>query len=561
MRLFVQYLKQKIFGNVWSILGLSLIFTLLMLWNFIFPLGSMLPDRDYALQLWNLWWVNEAITSGQNPYITGLQYYPIGAHLGRHVLSPGFFPVTFLVWFFSGASVFYPFYTYKVIILLSYTLILFFSYLTLRKLGIAEWVAPIPAIGYTFGNFYMNHMNRLHIISGFFIPLIALLVIVLFKKPVLKNGILTAAVMALGLYFTELTLFAYMAVALLCVSMIFFKEERTLLLAKIRALGMKSIVLSSGIFLLVSGPFIYNWVMVEVVPPSFSEIYRYSSNLAGFFIPTPETVPLYGDLFATLSKRITAAHPEFYQSFIGFPMIILGTVAVIWTVIVTKDNRHNQKKIVWFCLFLSAVFFILSLGVTLKVFSTDTKILLPYALLASIPPFSTGRTPIRFVSIALFFWMVVAATGLQWVVDDLRKNGKTVAAVGVIIFSFLWVSAETYTPTAQQPEYVIPPQLASIADGPVLNLPLRYHNGWALMLQMFHHQPIGTGYVSRNEPQHKSHFETLRNYYAEAVATQSCQKFVAMGFKNIFIWDGVPEDVVAGLYQLADCPLRVVDLR
>ncbi|MEM7346138.1 MAG: hypothetical protein AAF485_18010, partial [Chloroflexota bacterium] len=264
----------------WVILLGCTLFTLLMLWNFIFPLNAILTDRDYVLQLWNLWLVNESIIAGQNPYITDLQYYPVGAHLGRHVLSPGFFPITLLVWLLSNGDILYPLYTYKVIILLSYTLILFFSYLTFRALDINRWGAIIAATGYTFGNFYMNHMNRLHIISAFFIPISAYCVIRLFHKPTLKRAVICAFFLAVGLYFTELILFVYMSLLFIIALMIILPRERQALYGKIADLGLQPIIISSFTFFVVASLFIFNWVTSDSLPATSEENYRYSSNLA-----------------------------------------------------------------------------------------------------------------------------------------------------------------------------------------------------------------------------------------------------------------------------------------
>jgi hypothetical protein len=97
--------------------------------------------------------------------------------------------------------------------------------------------------------------------------------------------------------------------------------------------------------------------------------------------------------------------------------------------------------------------------------------------------------------------------------------------------------------------------------GPVINLPLKYHDPWALLPQIFYKQPTATGYVSRNSKKQQEYFETLRVLYAEALQTGSCQKFVDLGFRNIVIWPGVSDDVIFSLTHSPACPMNVVDLR
>lgn len=532
-------------------LPVSLLFSLAMMFNYIFPLNATLHHRDYVLQLWNLWEVNEALVHGHNPYLTDLQYFPVGAHLGRHVLSPGFFPLTFAVWLFTGDDPFYPLYTYKLIIWLAYALLLYFSYLTLREFGWSRWACFIPAVAYTFSDFYLFHIHRLHIISGFFVPLIALTAIRLYQKPTLLNALLWAAVSGLGLYFTELTLFSYMALAFCGLIILFFmREERLNLLKKVRRLGAKAIIRSGVLFLFIVSVFSYHWLASDALPPDPDEAFKYSANLIGFFTPTEATTPFYGTLFEPINAQITTGMAGF-EIFIGFPLLLSGLLGILVA----------RQKWVRVALGLSLIFFVLSLGPTLKILNVDTGLPLPYDLLHSAPPFNIGRTPVRFVALAFFFWMMVAAGGLHWLRDKLTvRFGPRVALVGLLLI-LAWTIAEVYNPVERRPPLVLPPPIAQVKDGPVINLPLKYHDPWALLPQIFYNQPTATGYVSRNSAAQAQHFRTLQLLYAEAVAKGSCRRFEEMGFRNIILWPGVADDVARGLSDPARCGLNVVDFR
>lgn len=533
-----------------GLLLLSLIFTFVILYTYITPFKATLHHRDYILQAWNLWLVNESLIHGRSPYFTELQYYPLGAHLGRHVLSPGFFPVTFLVWLLSGGNELYPLYAYKVIILLSYTLILYFSYLTLRETGLSKGAALIPSVAYAFGDFYMFHIHRLHIISGFFIPLAAFALIKLFKNPTRSKLALCAFIFAVGFYFTELTLYIYMATALFVVLLFALPLERQQLLATIRLLGVNSFLVSVVIFLGVMAYFAFQWLSSDALAPDPNEAFRYSANLLGFLTPTQLTTPLYGALFTNLDDRLTVGIRGF-EIFMGFPLFILGVIAIFMV----------KKRLVRVTLWLSLIFLVLSLGPTLKILNFDTEIGLPYTLLASLPPFNVGRTPVRFVAMAFFLWMIVAGHGSQWLQEYLKIEYGPRFSVAVIALFFAWTTAEVYSPIQRQQPYVMPPQFGQLAAGPVINLPLKYHDPWALLPQIFYNQPTATGYVSRNSEEQAAYFKTLQVYYAEALETGSCQRFEALGFANIVVWPGVPDDVVFGLYHSPNCSLKIIDIR
>jgi hypothetical protein len=536
----------------WVPLILSLIFTFAMLHTYILPLNMTIHHRDYILQVWDLWLVNESIIHGQSPYFTTLQYYPVGAQLGRHVLSPGYFPVTFLVWFISGGSPFYPIYAYKVVVWLSYSLILYFSYLTLREVGISVWAAVIPAIAYTFGDFYMFHIHRLHIMSGFFIPLTALFLLKLYKKPTTSTLLICAILFGLGFYFTELTLYIYMATVFFVLGMMLWPTERQQLWAKIQGLGLKNLVAGLVVAIVVLSCFAFQWLSSEALPPNPEEASQYSANVAGFFIPTQPTTPLYGSLFSSVNNRITVGIPGF-EIFVGFPFLILGGIGIF-------TLKHRWQRL---ALLMALLFFVFSLGPTLKIMGWDTHIGLPYALLSALPPFNVGRTPVRFVAMAFFFWMIIAAFGLTWLQNKIVQNFRRGCPIMLLLTALLlgWTTAEAYSPNPLPEPLILPVHLGHLVAGPVINLPLRYHDPWALLPQMFYKQPTATGYVSRNSKAQEDHFKTLQVYYAEALATGSCQRFVEMGFRNIAIWEGVPDDVVTGLRHSPTCPLNIVDFR
>src|SRR5437667_2582749 len=47
--------------------------------------GDLVADRDQ--NLWNLWWLKEALGRGTNPFHTDLLYFPYGADLYYHTLA------------------------------------------------------------------------------------------------------------------------------------------------------------------------------------------------------------------------------------------------------------------------------------------------------------------------------------------------------------------------------------------------------------------------------------------------------------------------------------------
>jgi hypothetical protein len=537
------------FADRWyGVLLLSGIFTLGMVYHYVVPLNAVLysngiAGNDSGQMIWNLWSVNEAITSGHNPYQTTLLYYPKGANLSHHTLGAGFFPVTFLVKLFSGSDDLYPIYAARVITLMCFTLLLFFSYLVVRELGCTRLASATVAVAYAFGDFYMAHALHLNLIAGFFIPLIAFLLVRSYKRPASMNLVCSAFAAAAAVYFTEFALYIYIAALLFTALALLFSEERRRLLLAWQGVGPKRMTLALAVFIFAISPFLISLSRDRVIKPTAAESSLFSANLAGFFIPGPQHT-LLARVFAPLSSRVTSGAGAF-EEFIGFTLLAFGAVGMILA----------GRKLVLCAGLTALVFYVLSLGPTLKIFGADTGVPLPYAVLMNLPPFDNGRTPVRFVSVATFFLMIPAAIGLSRIQQTLVARWGNVGSVAMVVLLAMTV-AEAYSPIRRQQSFVAPRDLRQRVTGPVFNIPLRALDGYAALLQVFHRQPIATGYVARDSAERRIRFEELKKVYDRG-GPEFCDRIAELGFQSIVITRG---DVLVPL-ELSKCKLPVVDLR
>lgn len=541
--------------------------TTLMMRNYIWPLNSLLytvgiKGQDVDQMVWNLWFANEAITSGHSPFHTNLLYYPLGANLAHHTLAAGFFPLTFLVKKLSGNDPLYPIYSFKIIILVSFTLILWLSYLTLREMGLSRWSSLIPAIGYAFSDFYVLHVIHINHLAGFFIPLTALFLVRAYKQPASANVPIAAVTAAISIYFTEFSAFIVMAIFLFALAASLTGSGRRTLVERLRAAGTRRLAVAAIVYLIIVAPFLFNLSRDHVRKPPHDEQSLYSANLAGFFIPgqekdqeelhgAPLTTPLYGTAFVPLDSRITVGVGGF-ETFVGFPVLLLGLIAL----------AISRPKLAWLSAATGLVFFLLSLGPTLKVFGTDTGVPMPYAALMKVPPFDSGRTPVRFEVMALFFLMIVAACGASWLEARLSTRFGRRWSWVAMLFLFTWTTAEAYMPQARRPRFAPPAALSQIPPGPVFNLPPIQWDGYAAMLQTFHHQPISTGYLARNSELQWARFTELKTAFDKG--TSFCDYLQKAGFRTVII---APESVFLPYrysmvpLDLSRCPIKIIDLR
>jgi hypothetical protein len=328
------------------------------------------------------------------------------------------------------------------------------------------------------------------------------------------------------------------------------------------AAGVRGISVAIAASLVILAPVALNLIGDEAIRPPFGQTSHYSANLAGFFVPNPYTTPLYGNVFEDANAKVTLGLGG-YEAFLGFLPLVFGVVGVLRT----------RRRLVYLGAALGLVFFVLSLGPTLKVLGTETGLSMPYALLMRVPPFDLGRTPVRFVVVglfflmlcaALFFLMLCAAFGLDHVMRETTRRWGVRRGVATMSLLLFWTAAEGYSPFDKQQPFVPPPGLESLVEGPVLNVPPYSSDGYAAMLQVFHHQPIGTGYLSRATPEYLEEIRRLREAWNRG-GPDFCDLVTSLGFRNIVInpTHFVPpsQRSYGALPDLLTCPLNVVDLR
>ena len=526
----------------------SALCSLALLGRHVIPLGGIVePGGDYGLMVWNLWFVNRAVTHGENPYFTPLVYHPLGARLVKHTLVPGFWPVTFLADLVSGEDPLYPLYAYRLCILLSFTLALALTYAVLRRLGFPRGVACVPAVGYAFCDFNILHVPHLnHVSAAFLLPLAVLAILRLFEQPRATRAMAAAFVLAVGVYFTELIVFIWIA-ALLALALAAAMPSTRAAVRRVAAdLGSRGAAAALLTFALTLAPFAWNWALDAGKAPNPRQASNWSANLAAFVVPRPDATPLYGDAFAGWNAAVSKGIGG-QEVFLGFPLLLLAAVGVA--------RRPTGWTAIAACL---AVFFaVLSLGPTLKVGSVNTEWPMPYALLMKVPPFDMGRTPVRCVLLAVFALAFPAAVGLAWARDRARARWGTAAGHALLGAVVAWTVAEVYSPAPRTRTYTPPPALRDLVPGPVVNVPLSVFDGRAVFLQAFHGQPIVTGFVSRRTPAQLAHVRSLDVLLNEDPAA-FLRHLERIGARNVILGPGTPPDTAQALLG---GPMNVVDVR
>ena len=525
--------------------------TIVLTHDCYFPLRSLpYPTSDQGQMLWNLWHTLDSVMSGKDPYLTKDVLYPVGANLTTHTLVAGLWPLTLAVKLLLrliGAPVnLYSFVAYKVAILTCFWLLATFTWLFFRRLGATHLEALILAVGYGFTSFYRMHAVHLNHLCGFFFPLSGLAVLALVKRPTAKTAIAAGFTVGVSVYFTEFFLFICMGVLIYAAILVALPEGRTALRSALRGIGSRRLLAASAIFLVTVFPFVARWATNDAIPATMDD--TYSANLIGYFVPSPNRTSLYTHIIPNVDSKIRQGLGG-EEVFVGFPLLILGILG--WT-----DRSPWSRAAKW----TATAFFVLALGPHLLILSTNTKVSLPFNWLNGLPIMRQNRTPVRFVSAAMFFWTTVAFAGLRRIrAVALDRSWQRHAQVTLAVCG-LWIVGENYSHS----EIVLRPEVAlnslglnlrakmDLAPGAVLNLPLSFADfGFHSALQIFHGQPIATGSLARYSTRQLEALMTLEQRMA-GEAGEVGPWLASAGFATVI--------VVVQQEQLRAVPLKVIFL-
>jgi hypothetical protein len=276
----------------------------------------------------------------------------------------------------------------------------------------------------------------------------------------------------------------------------------------------------------------------------------WSANVAGFVVPDPAFQPGLaaafdriglGETVRGLNARVTRGVGG-REAFLGYAVV--AGLAMAWPV-------ARRRFWVRLAIALGALFLLLSLGPSLKVFGWDDGVPMPYRALALIPPFSMGRTPVRCVLFAIFFFTLAATLG--W--TDVERRGRAGRiATGLAV---LLAAAGAWSPREPAKPFVSPLDLTRLVPGEVCNIPLSTVDGFAVLLQTQHRRKIVTGLVSRRSSA-QARDVTALGELLDADPGAFARELLRRGAPNVILGPGAPRHLVDALPPHG---LNVIDLR
>jgi len=482
-------------GILWPAL-LYLGLTLVLTYPVFRHLGTAVAGfdgRDAWQHVWYQWWLKETLLDwGIWPDRIFHLYYPLGASHPVLALHP-YVPLVSLPF----TQFFGPLVSYNLFFLLGFVLSGLSGYWLAYYLSHRRDAALIGGLIFAFYPNRLGHAAAGHLLltANYFLPLYALSLLMLLRRPSLRRTIWHATITVL-LALAQPTHIGYgiIPIFLIIGGHYFFNAWRhkseTLILA-MRWLGL-SVALAGLAFLPFAWPTLTQTRQGNLDYLTPADLTDHSTDLLAFILPSPHN-PI---LPFSLGQSIIDSPRDLEEQLAYLGLAALGLTALaVW-----KKWRIAQP---W--LWLTVVAGLLSLGPLLKVNGAVSNVSLPYTWLTYLPFFAWSRTPGRLNETVLLGASVLASLGAAWLLSRQNlKQAASLTALGLGAFIIIEYATIFPFPIEQRTvsDYYV--QLANAdSQAGILSLPVtgsRRAGNYAMYYQTIHQRPLAGGYIERDPP-------------------------------------------------------------
>ena len=355
------------------------------------------PDQIQQVQF--LEWVPYALAHGHNPFFTQWQNYPVGFNTlvdpSMVALGTFFSPITYL---------FGPIVTWNVLLRLAFILSAMSMCLVMRR-WTSWWPATfVGGLFYGFSMYMIADSAHLFLVFVPLPPFILLLcheIVVRQRWRPRRTGALLGLLCGLQYLISSEILLSTVVIAACAIALYVIARRKTIVskwpyakTAVISATAVGAVLLVYPVYFTLFGP-----GHINGVPNPPGSLAALHADLLGPFLPNGYPW-LTSTHFQTVAiERLTSSAPMY----LGIPFAAVLVAIVVWL---------RRRPIVRLMGAMLAVAFILSLGSRLYIYDNDTKIPLPFIILAHLP-FFDGLLAVRLSLFTALFGAGVLTVGLD----------------------------------------------------------------------------------------------------------------------------------------------------
>ncbi|MCC7352980.1 MAG: hypothetical protein IT330_04420 [Anaerolineae bacterium] len=473
---------------------------------------------------WNLWWVRHALVDLRvNPFDCEWMFYPIGINLAFYTLTVlngvlsiplqeviGLVPASNVILLSSYVLGGYGTYLLVMIVLASRT----------RGAQVGAFVAGF-VYAFASSKLFYAALGQFNIASSQWIPFTILYLWKMKERPARLRYPLLAAIFLVLQAWAELTYASFLLIFIALFGLwmlVGMWQRRADIIMVLRNLALVGLVFLIGIMPILANmlPDLRAEGDFFTSGGGFADVF--SADLAGYLVPTMHH-PLLGDLV----RGLNLPHDKGQQLYLGYSVLLLAGVGLWagWRGTACVPLRGAARF--WALSF--ALFFLLTLGPTLRLNGHDTGLPLPFAIVEQLPFFKGNRYPSRYSVLLVLSAAMLAGFG----VAALWQAKRALRRIALPILCAL-VAFEHLSVPLPLSDFRVPPVYQRIAQEPgdfaVLELPLGWRNGarvmgtqeviimWVQWYQTAHGKRLLGGNTSRN-PEFKF------QYFAEAPVLNS----------------------------------------
>ena len=498
-----------------------LLLTLALTWPLAAHFSSHVPGNgsDDPPLTWNLWWVPNALLNLKTgPFDCDYLFYPLGINLVFYTFTVLNGLLSIPIQATAGLIV-----SSNILLLLSFVLSGYGAFLLILYLlrqggrGAEEQqgdagryaVAFVAGLLYAFASSKLSYaaLGQWDIASSQWIPFYILCLFKIADCPRQWRYALLAALFLLFQAYAELIFASFLVLfTVLWVAWKLVTNRHAWRIVPplavtglISALGLIPVLVAMIPDLRAEGD-----ILME--GGGFADVF--SADLLGFLIPT-----MHHPLFGSLVERFSFDYSVGQHLYLGYVALALAVIGVVWA-----WRRPSVK----FWLLSAVVFWLFTLGPSLRVNGHDTGVPLPFALLAQLPFFKGNRYPSRYSVMLMLSVAVLAGFGLTAILSWIGKKRFSAAALGPLLRPAVLVALaslllfEQLSVPLPLSDMRVPPVYQDIAKMPgdwtLLDVPVAWRNGFRVTgtldpiimfeqyYQTVHGKRVLAGNISRNPP-------------------------------------------------------------
>jgi hypothetical protein len=315
-------------------------------------------------------------------------------------------------------------FTYNVILILGFALSGLSMFALTQYVVDNKYASFISGLIFAFSPMHIVQSSRIEWASIEFIPLFLLFFLISSEKQKMRYSFAAAASFIFLTFFGDIEqgLIAILFVALFSCAYVFLDQNKakTLIYSTGKILFF-IIILGLPFFIPIFKSVLFSNALNTINAPLYNSLYgnaEWSLDLFSFFVPSP-----FNTLFMNISVNAITKTLLVYKSFpqeevgyLGYSVIILCLLGLAYAL------HHKKFKKISPWVFASIIIAVLSLGPSIYVLGSYTRIPGPYLLLKSIPVFNVLREPGRLITFAFIGIALLASVGSVSLFEYARRR-------------------------------------------------------------------------------------------------------------------------------------------